>query len=186
MNKFKKIASLVLAFAMVLSLGVTAFAANDINTAGNDATVPVVLTAAAAKFSVTVPTSLPISVDADGNVTTATDVKIVNHSHGMVEVQDLEVSGANSWSTISYDSADVGALPVGSKMIALEIHGEKTTGANANTFTKTGWAAMDAANATATDELPFTYAAHIPAQATALSGDTVANVVFTVGWHTAD
>lgn len=48
------------------------------------ASVPVNVTREAATFSVVVPTTLPISVDADGNVTTATDATIINNSSAPV------------------------------------------------------------------------------------------------------
>ncbi len=186
MKKFGSMISIALAVVMALSLCSVAFAAdNEITTSGGTATVPVSLTAEAATFSATVPTSLPVSVAADGTVTVATDAKIVNHSHGMIAVQGLTVSGTNSWNTVAYDSADAGAMPVNTKSVALVINGEKTTGANTISFTASNWAALDAACATTDDELPITYSAIVPAQSTAMSGSAIANVVFTLGWHTA-
>ena len=48
-------------------------------------------------FSVTVPTALPINVDANGEVTTSSDAKIVNNSHGSVIVTNVTVTGKNDW-----------------------------------------------------------------------------------------
>ena len=79
-----KIMSGLLVCGLMASLAVPTFAA-DISTSGGSQEVPAVLDAEAATFSVTVPTSLPISVSATGEVTTADDVKIVNNSHGAVD-----------------------------------------------------------------------------------------------------
>lgn len=48
--------------------------------------VLVELTTESAQFSVTLPTSLPVHVDADGVVTVATDAKITNNSAGPVKI----------------------------------------------------------------------------------------------------
>ena len=164
------------------ALTVPAFATNDVAAAGGTGTVPVELTAEAATFSVTVPTSLAISVDASGVVTTPTVAKIVNNSHGAVKVTGVSVAAQNGWATVDFVGADMTKEKVGAKKIALEVNNEKTTGANTISFSAENWTKLDGKNETTSDELAIIYKAKVPAQASPLEGTTVANVVFTIGW----
>ena len=96
MKNTKKIISLVLAICMLASLAISASAANTVDVSGGTGTSSVTLSSTAdgsiggdpvaTKMSVTVPTVLPIAVDTDGTVSTATDAKIVNNSFGAVKV----------------------------------------------------------------------------------------------------
>jgi hypothetical protein len=99
----KKLTSIILSLILLLSLSATALAA-DVTTAGGTGQTPVTLTAAATRFSVTVPTSLPISVDEDGNVTTATTAKIVNNGYGSVKVTSMTVTAGTGWTIAAYDT----------------------------------------------------------------------------------
>ena len=137
-------------------------------------------------FSVTVPTSLHVSVDANGEVTVATDAKIINNSFGAVKVTDLQIAATGGWALVDYDSADMTAEKVNTKKMAMTINGEKTTGADAISFTAANWDRMEGKNATDSDELAITYDAKVPAQSAAIDGSTVANVTFTVAWDLAD
>lgn len=137
-------------------------------TAGGSGAVPIPLTIAAATFSVTVPTSLPINVDADGNVTTATNLKIVNNGHGAVKVTNMSVKGIEDWQIISYDNANMVSEKVNAHKIAMAINGDKTTADDTITFSSTNFPKLDGANATNSDELTITYNAKVPAQAATL------------------
>lgn len=179
----RKFVSLVLALSCITALAVPAFAA-DINTAGGTGSADVPLTVEAPTFSVTVPMQLPITVDADGAVTTATDAAIVNKSHGMVQVSNVTVTGANSWALVDFET-NMGAVAVNSKKIALKLNGDVTGIDGAFGFTAANWPTIAAKNdADTTDEMAIVYDAKVPAQSTAVDGTTVANVVFTVGWAT--
>lgn len=176
-----KIMSGLLVCGLMASLAVPTFAA-DISTSGGSQEVPAVLDADAATFSVTVPTSLPISVSATGEVTTADDVKIVNNSHGAVKVTNMTIAGSSDWEIVDFDSANMAAEKVGSHKIAMTINNEKTTADDTISFSESNFTKMDGKNAGDTDELKLTYDAKIPAQSTALDSETVANVTFVVGW----
>ena len=156
--------------------------ASDITEAGGDNTVPVSLTVEPATFSVTVPTQLPITVDINGDVVAATDAKIVNHSHGSVKVTNIAVEGQNDWVTVDFDSAEMHKEKVGSKKVALEINGAKTTGENKLDFASGNFPKLDGKNDAGTDELPITYDAKLPAQANALTDVNVVDVTFTISW----
>ncbi|MDD3778453.1 MAG: hypothetical protein PHX26_00165 [Proteiniphilum sp.] len=140
------------------------------------------LSTEAAAFSVTVPTSLPIHVAADGTVTTATSAAIVNNSHGAVKVTGLSVSGIGDWTIVGFDSANMPAEKVNAHKIAMSINGDKTTADDTITFTAANFPKLDGVNATASDELPVTYHAKVPAQSGALDAVAVVDVTFTIGW----
>ncbi len=177
----KKIVTSVLALVMVFSMTVPAMAV-DITEAGGSNSVPVPLTVEAATFSVTVPTQLPITVDTNGNVVTATDAKIVNHSHGSVKITDVAVEGQGGWVTVDFDSAEMHKEKVGSKKVALEINNAKTTGENTIDFASGNFPKLDGENDTGTDELPVSYSAKLPAQANTLTDVNVVDIIFTISW----
>ncbi|WP_294852427.1 hypothetical protein [uncultured Oscillibacter sp.] len=179
--KKKHIISGVLSLSLVLCMSVPAFAA-DVSTAGGSGAVPIPLTVAAATFSVTVPTSLPINVDTDGNVTTATNLKIVNNGHGAVKVTNMSVKGIEDWQIVSYDNANMVSEKVNAHKIAMAINGDKTTADDTITFSSTNFPKLDGANATNSDELTITYNAKVPAQATTLDNVKVVEITFVIGW----
>lgn len=180
----KKALALIMAVAMITSMSSTVFA-EEITTDGGESAVPVPLTAEAATFSVTVPVSLPISVDAAGVVTVSNETKIVNNSYGAVKVTDMTIAAQNSWATVDFDTANMAAEKVGSKKLAMVINNQKTTGADKlTTFSEANFPRLEGVNDTDSDELPIVYDAKVPAQATALTDETVANVTFVIGWDT--
>lgn len=180
----RKLASFLMAVTCVATLAAPAFAA-DISTAGGTGSADVPLTVEAPTFSVTVPMALPITVDAEGKVTTATDVAIENKSHGMVQVSNVTVTGANSWALVDFET-NMGAVAVNSKKLALKLNNDTTGIDGVFGFTAANWPTIAAKNdSDDTDKLAITYDAKVPAQSTAISDTTVANVVFTVGWATS-
>lgn len=192
--KNRKILSLALAITMMASMSVSAFAAKPadpestvkviVSEDGNTGETPVQLTAEAALLDVTVPTALPVSVDNRGVVSVADGAKILNHSFGAVKVSGLAIAGTDPWATIAVDGADMGAKKVGTKEVALTINEHKTTGANTITeFDGTKFTVMAGIVKDGTPtECPITYAALVPAQATAVNGTEIAKVTFTVAW----
>lgn len=178
----KKLTSIVLSIALFLSLSATTLAA-DVTTAGGTGQTPVTLTAAVTRFSVTVPTSLAVSVDQDGNVSTAATAKIVNNGYGSVKVTDMNVTAGAGWTIVGYFDTDMLAEKVGSKKIGLYVNGDSTKNDGTITFTPAKYPVLSGANETATDEMAINYDAVLPAQATALSSVTVGTVVFTLGWN---
>jgi len=178
----KKLTSVLFALIMLSNILVSQVSATEITDSGS-ASVPVVLTAEAATFSVTVPASLPISVDNNGVVTTAENAKIVNNSHGAVIVTGMSIKGQEGWTTVDYDNVNMQSERVGTKKVAFEINGEKTTGEDAISFNPLNFPKIDGKNITDTDELNITYNAKVPAQADALIDEKIVNVIFTIAWY---
>ena len=145
------------------------------------ASVPVTVAREAATFSVTVPSTLPIAVDADGNVTTATDATIINNSSAPVAVTKVELASQSNWTLAAY-SRDILNLPVDAKQFGLQMNiGDKTV---ATSNSGTADILSDSLNARIAkgQNCAVTYNALFPAQTAAISNTQIANVVFTVGW----
>lgn len=184
--KNKKLAAVALAAAMALSCVCPAFALNvsgTTNVVDGTGASTIQVTAEATQMTVTVPTILPMSVDAQGNTTVATDAKVVNKSYGAVEVQALQVTGKNSWTLVGYDH-DFTADKVGSKNFALDVDGEHADAANSGAVavsTALG-AQIDGMNTTDSDERGFSYDGQISPQKVALTDTEIATVTFTIDW----
>jgi hypothetical protein len=163
--------------AMMMTSTVSAAEITEAGTGSSDA----VLTTESATFSVTVPMSLPIHVDASGTVTVSDTAKIVNNSHGAVKVTGVDVVGVNGWSVIDFDT-EVSTLKVGAKEFGFMLNGGKTVD-GALGFNQENYPVLEGANDTASDELVLTYDAIAAPQSTALADEKIADVVFTVDWN---
>lgn len=178
----KTLICVTLAAMMALSC-VTPALAVDIDTAGGTGTTPVVLNVTPAVFSVTVPTALPVTMDADGAISVADNAKIINNSVGAVRVADVEVSAVNGWSLIDFNT-DRDTLLVDAKQVGLELNGTGTT-ADGYEFVASDWnvmAATDGADGGA-DECAVVYDAILPIQTSVITDATIAEVVFTITWN---
>ena len=182
----KQIISSVMAFAMLASM--TPVYAAEIQTAGGTGETPVVVTVEAATFSVTVPTSLPVNVDASGVVSYPDEgVKIINNSAGAVKVEDVDVEAndEDGWSIVAFDK-DKADFLVDAKEIGLQLNSadEKTQEDGSFAFDSSKWTVMEATDGAdgGADEFEFSYAANLAPQSQALTDTEVANVIFTIGW----
>jgi len=170
----KSITSIFLSLTLMASLSTAVFA-TDITTDGGSSSVPVELTQEVTTFSVTVPTVLPIEVDNKGEVTVATDNKIINNSYGMVEVKGVEVQSQNGWVLQNFNT-DFKTKRVGIKEYGFQLNGENVAidgSCSADSFEPIS----------GNDEISFSYNANIATQSTALEDIQIANVVFTMGWY---
>lgn len=183
MDMKKFLCSALSALMMVPAVAPVAAQANEINSSGTGSST-VVLNVDAPTFSVTVPTGLPIYVDSEGVVTTADDVYITNSGHGSVTVTGVAITAKNNWSTVDV-AKDLSNVPVNTQEFSMTINNETTTGANAITFDQENWPAIAATNHGNTDRFHLVYDADVAPQTDALNND-IADVVFTIGWNTAD
>lgn len=92
--------------------------------ASETASTPVELTADAANFSVEIPTSLPVSVDKDGNVSVADNVVITNNSPAPVKLESMKVEPGAGWTLVSM-STDFSNKPVDTKELVLSLFGNE-------------------------------------------------------------
>ena len=116
----KKYLSLIVTFALILSILPNSVLAADISTSGNSGDVPIELTQAASTFSVTVPTVLPVDVDSDGMVTVNLSNSIINNSYGPIEVKSAKVVPQNSWVSNDFET-DFSKSKVGLKEFGFQL-----------------------------------------------------------------
>lgn len=177
MKKF--LCSALSALMMVSAVAPVAAQANEINAAGTGLST-VVLNVDAPTFSVTVPTGLPIYVDADGVVTTANNVYITNGGHGSVTVTGVTITAKNDWSTVDV-AKDLSNVPVNTQEFSMTINNETTTGADTITFDQENWPVIAAANDGDTDQFHLVYDADVAPQTDALNKD-IADVILCILW----
>lgn len=203
-KNMNKIVSLVLALSLCMCMGVTAFAA-EIDTSGGAGSTPVSLSStddgtlggdpSATALRVTVPTALPMAMNQDGDVTTATDCKIVNNSFGAVRVASVTITAADDWSLTAYgdksilagekvDSNQIGfAISIGGgKMMATDDSDEDT---QALISTPIAGCFMTGVGNQNGNSVAVNYDAIVTPLSNAVTNATVANVVFIVEWDTA-
>lgn len=169
--------------AVIMLMGMTsAMAAGTITTDGGTGETTVTLTAEAATFNVTVPTSLAIKVNADGTVTPPTNVAIANASPAPVKVTTVAMN-KGAWSLVAYDGFEPATEKVNAKKLAFSLTADNTavkTGSTDATQTlgTPGWTI-----AAKNGSLPITVAAKASAVSEAIStAETAATVVFTIAW----
>lgn len=158
--------------------------ANSLSTPGVGNT-PITVTADPSTFSVTVPTSISLVINADGSVTAPTDVKIVNGSAGSVQVSSIVMNNGD-WSLTDYNGGNHSKLAeakVDSKKLGLSL----AVNGNAASTSKDGsqTPSIDVSKWTMAGgtELPITVGAIATANSVkAASEVTAANVVFTLAW----
>lgn len=189
--KAKK-APLFLSMALAASLmAVPAYAADTPIHAPGGGETPVTITAEATSFCVTVPAAIPLTVRADGTVGVPTNLKIVNHSAGKVQVTNISAERM-SWDIADFNNGDRSKLAkekVDSNQLGLALSTNfgsavTSTGSGNMTFTGSAWV-LDGGSADEGTELDI----QVAAIATAVSkggtfeGDNAAaKIVFTVGW----
>ena len=163
----------VLTFSMLFSTAIPAYA-TDINSSGNSGKSKVVTTVTPAKFSVTVPYLLPISIDADQNVYTADNVAISNNSNGPIKVSDATLTTNEGWELVA-DGTDFSSVPVNSKQFTMRVlNSPVLTSGNLNT--------ESFGTINGNSSLTVNYSADAAVQGEELSATNIANVLFTIEW----
>jgi hypothetical protein len=175
----KKLIATLLTLSLILSATTTAYATEI--TASGAGTTPVDLTVETQILRVTIPLSLPITMTEDGNVVVADNASITNNGAGPIKITDIEIIGANGWSTVDYNSLDNDSATVGGKNVGFSLNLGATnilsTGADTDNFSD------GAIVVTKGQSLPLTYDAVLPAQKDEMVGVQVAEVIFTIGWN---
>lgn len=200
----KKILALALALCMCACMSATAFAA-EIDTSGGSGSTPVSLTSTSdgttggdptgTAMSVTVPTALPMTMSQTGDVTTADNCRIVNNSYGAVRVKTVEITAASGWKLTAFgdkstlarekvDSNKLGfAIRIGGGAQCATVAGNESSQALISAPV-TGCYMTGSGDASA-NSVYVDYAAIVTPLSSAVTGATVANVVFIIEWDTA-
>lgn len=163
----------ILCVLTALMLMVPAFATS---TNENDASVT--LDAEVPTFSVTLPSSLPICVDAYGEVTTSDVAVITNNSAYPVAVMGVEVVPLNDFEIVAYGT-DMSNMPVGTKVFGMDINGGTTTDGVTEVLGGTYGTIASG------ESYPVLYDMRLPAQPGTETELAVAQIMFTVDWAVA-
>ena len=125
----------------------------------------------AVNIDATVPASLPITVSADGTVTTATNAAIRNYGSSPIIVSSINVTAQNGWSLATKDDANAAA--VGDKVISMGVNGSWMDASGAidtSSFNRVA----------ASNSLAISYEAKVPGAMTSESESTAATATFVV------
>ena len=191
----RKIISVLLAVMIVLSVSAIAVSAEVTQSGGSD-TTRVELTYGTlvdtdgdgtpdtpdhgANFRVTVPSVIPYYVDSDGNVTVADNLKIQNLSNGQVDVTGVRAETVNGWEIVA-NGTDFKQVPVDSKQFTMTLNGDNFGAGTAVDLTLgSGWTTINGQS-----DMALTYSGDFAVQSTQINAGHIANVIFTVAWHTA-
>ena len=200
----KKFITLALALCMALSASVCAYAA-EIDTDGGSGSTPVYLSStddgtmngepSATAMSVTVPTALPMAMSQTGDVTTADNCQIVNHSYGAVRVKSVTISAENGWRLTAFgDKSTLASEKVDSDQLgfALRIGGgewavtdSSDESAQALISAPIAGCYMSGAGNAANNSVSVDYSAIVTPLSTPVTNANIANVVFVIEWDTA-
>lgn len=200
----KKFIAIALSLCMVCAMSVSAFAA-EVDTDGGSGTTPVYLsstedgsiggTPSPTAMSVTVPTALPMAMSQNGDVTTASDCKIVNNSYGAVRVKSVTISTANGWNLTAFgDKASLASEKVDSNKLgfAMTIGGGQTVKTDSSDNAQQALISapiagcyMSGAGNTAANSVAVSYSAIVTPLSAPVTNANIANVVFVIEWDTA-
>ena len=127
-------------------------------------------------FSVTVPATLPIIVDEDGQVHTVT-ASIVNNSSEDVKVSSVSLSAMNGWTIVPYDT-DVAKEKVNADLIGFSIQNTQTvtTGKSEMLSMPSAWEIAEGGS------LVLNYDAVITALSQPVTDLDVLSVIFILEW----
>ena len=170
MVKKRAICSAALAAVLTISMCTPFAAATDINKISIHDIEPAV-------FSVTLPTSLPVYVDGYGNVSTANNAEIINHSNDTVRIVNIDVEAIGEYTLVGFDE-DFSMKNIDSKQIAISINDLKTQSGGEFEFDASKFTAIEP-NGTQT----INYDVKATMAAEPISNEHAANIYFTVDWY---
>lgn len=175
----ERLLSLLLIGALCTSNITTAYAAEPIDTSISSNDDSLLITAAEiqpAIFSVSVPTSFPVRVNADGSVSTANNVSITNNSSGAVKVVDMSMQQTGTYQIIGYEENFSGKF-IDTNQMALNISGSKTQNDGSLLFDA---AACPIITPNTTQNI--TYSAKATPASAAIENMYAANIYLTIDW----
>ena len=200
----KKFIALALSLCMVCVMSVATFAV-EVNSAGGSGTTPVFLSStkdgsidgepAATAMSVTDPTALPMAMSQTGDVTTATDCKIINNSFGAVRVKSVTISTANGWKLTAFgDKSTLASEKVDSNKLgfSISIGGGKAVMTEASNQASQALISapivgcyMSGVGNENNNTVSVTYDAIVTPLSSPVINANIANVVFVIEWDIA-
>ena len=148
--------------------------------------VPVVADIEPTEICVSVPVSLPVSVDKDGNVKTADNCVIINESSASVRVKSVNISAKNGWTLTDYrDIQGFDSAKVDSNKLAfmLTIGGSQPVYTD-NSENLTQSIMKTPAVINSHEIAPVKYDVMVTPVSAAVKGLEIADIVFILEWDT--
>ena len=125
-------------------------------------------------ISVSVPTRLPVEVDASGNVYTPDNLTITNNADAYIAVSSVTVTGINGWTLedyrTDYSKREVDLKSFGMNMAGSDVPVSGIAGVAAIPFIEGGTACT------------INYSVSVAVQSRDLSDETIGSVVMTLAW----
>lgn len=187
----KKMFTVLISGLVLLSVLVSALAAEP----SEEINIPVTANREVAVFSVTLPTSFPADIGADGTVTVATDAQIINESGAPICVSKISVRSNDNWKIMPYVAdAKSSAYGVGDKLFAMQFSLSHADGASLITCKTKAEKMADEVLYTAGSQLSrneiikrgetiaVNYAINLPLRDENMQAVNIADVVFTIAW----
>lgn len=125
-------------------------------------------------FSVTVPSTMALVMDKNGNVYSAENASITNNSTDSVKVSSVKVTGQNGWTVTDYNT-NMANEKVDSKKIGFKMN-ESTTNSNGEFSMNDAW------NINKGSSLALPYTAVVSATSTPINNQEVLKIVFIIDW----
>ena len=126
------------------------------------------------RFSVTVPATLSLIMDKDGNVYTPTNAEIINCSTADVEVTSVVLTPKNGWTVVPY-ATNMANEKVDAKKIGLKLRDSESEMGDVLPLTGDWIAPKDSS-------LPLPYSAVVSATSQPITGTNVLDVTFVIDW----
>ena len=126
-------------------------------------------------FSVTVPATLSLTMDKDGNVYAPTNSVITNNSSAAIKVTNITVEGKNGWSVVPY-STNMANEKVDSHKIGLKLRDSQSGLGNTMPVTGSWDISRDGI-------LPLDYTAVVSATTQPVTGQNILDVTFVIDWR---
>lgn len=130
-----------------------------------------------AVFSVTIPTTLPVSVDEYGNVYTSTSATIKNNGNDIVEVVDMTLTPTGIHRCVGYDE-NFYSKNIDSNQFAMMVKGSKTNSDGSFVFDKSQFAPINPG-----ESCYIPYNVKITPSSTQQTNIHIADVCFTIDWY---
>ncbi len=129
-----------------------------------------------ARFSVTVPAVMNLTLSKDGQIYAATNATITNNSTGAVTVSEVKLTADNGWTIVPYDT-NMADERVDTKLIGFKVNDAESlySGYTENLTLSSGW---DIAKS---DSISLEYDAVVSATSEAID-EQVLTVVFVLNW----
>ena len=127
------------------------------------------------KFSVTVPATLSLVMDKDGNVYAPTNAAITNNSTAAVKVTNITLTAKNGWTVVPY-STNMANEKVDAKKVGLKLRNSESDIEGILPVTGNWTVPKD-------ESLPLPYSAVVSATSQPVTNQNVLNVTFVIDWR---